>query len=196
MLEEETTLDENAEATLNGNEESEDTSFEELFADIEDDGDSDEAPVSREEFNNLIKGVKKLASTQGRLKKEVVTEASAKVIAPATATNSILKKLYAKESPEILTVWDEIVAEAPKGVDPIEYYEGKKGWQLEAKARHDAKTEEETNKSKIDKPSSGIVSSKKIDLSKVNSEDVGKLDPSQKLEWLKDQARQERNRID
>jgi hypothetical protein len=50
-------------------------------------------------------------------------------------------------------------------------------------------------KSKISKPSSQTGSSQ-VDISQVKSEDVSKLTPSQKNEWVRVQAERERNQTD
>lgn len=196
MTEEDQHIDENEDdSTLEDERDSEEASeFDELFKESE----SDDFPT-REEYNNLLKGTKKLASELGRLKKErdakpeVKTETQTTVKTEGEVKFSpILKRLYEKDNPEIKEVWDELVKDTPQGQDPIEYYESKKGWQLEAKARYDARTEDEANKEKIRKPSSGTVPSK-IDVSKVKAEDVANLKPSEKIEWLKRQAEIERN---
>lgn len=196
MTEEDLKLNENEDdSTLGEERDSEEASeFDELFKESE----SDDLPT-REEYNNLLKGTKKLASELGRLKKErenkpeVKTETQTPVNTEGEVkVNSVLKRLYEKENPEITEVWDELVKDTPKGQDPIEYYESRKGWQLEAKARYDARTEDEANKEKIRKPSSGTAPSK-TDVSKVKAEDVASLKPSEKIEWLKRQAEIERN---
>jgi hypothetical protein len=197
MTEEDQHIDENEDDSTLGNErDSEEASeFDELFKD----SDSNDLPT-REEYNNLVKGTKKLASELGRLRKErdateVKTEIKTEVKTDEVKYSSVLKRLYEDKHPEIKEVWDEVLKETPQGQDPIEYYEGKKGWQLEAKARYDARTEDEANKEKIRKPSNGVVKNT-VDVSKVKPEEVEKLKPSEKMEWLKRQAELERNSDD
>lgn len=182
-------------STLGEDHDSEEASeFDELFKE----NDSDDLPT-REEYNNLLKGTKKLASELGRLKKErgTVQGTGAEKQTPAKEESTVkfspvLKRLYEKENPEIQEVWEELVKEVPQGQDPIEYYESKKGWQLEAKARYDARTEDEVNKEKIKKPSSGT--SFKQDFSNVKTEeDVAKLSHKDRVEFVKKQIEKEQN---
>lgn len=196
MSEENLTPEEEAEkAKLAKESESKDASeLDDLLSSIDEEDDSKDIETLKKEVADLKKGVAKFFSEKGREKKEVKVETKpAKEVATESSFSPILKKLYMKDNPEIETVWDDIVKETPKGKDPIEYYESMKGWQLEAKARMDAKNEEETNKSKIDKPADGVVSNNKVDISKVKAEEVVKLTPSQKSEWVKAQAEKERN---
>lgn len=196
MTNEDQHIDENEDdSTLEDERDSEEASeFDELFSE----SDSDDLPT-REEYNNLLKGTKKLASELGRLKKERETKPEVKTETQTPVNtegevkvNSVLKRLYEKENPEIKEVWDELVKDTPKGQDPIEYYESKKGWQLEAKARYDARTEDEANKEKIRKPSSGT--SFKQDFSNVKTEeDVAKLSHKDRVEFVKKQIEKEQN---
>lgn len=187
--EEETTLDENEQSTLNENADTEDTSndFDDLFNDIEDASNDDDIDSLKEKLARLEKGVKKLATQRGKEKAEPKKETKE----VESSIPSYVKRLYFKENPAIETVWDELVKEAGDK-DPIEYYESKKGWQLEAKARFDEKRQEEESKSKIDRPSNYAGGSKKFDPMKVKPEEVATLKPSEKAQWLKAQVERER----
>jgi len=159
--------------------------------------DSEKVKKLEERLGNIEKGVKKYFSENGRKQKEVEKQPELQKEAPANpAVHSVLKSLYFDKHPEAKEYWAEVEKEAKLlGKDAFELYESSSFLKGEAKARHDAKIEEETNKAKIDKPSSGVVS-KKEDISNVKSEDVQKLTPSQKIEWIKKQAEKERNATD
>ena len=186
---------EDEKSTLDDTRESEETSedLESLFADSTDDA---ETPVSRKEYEDLKKGAQKLATELGRLKKGQVETKPKETKEVKTEGNSVIKNLYFKANPEAQEVWDMVEEDAKAlGKDPFELYENRQGYKLEAKARAEAKIEEEKNKSKIARPSSQAGSSQ-VDISKVSSEDVSKLTPSQKIEWVRAQAQKEREQID
>lgn len=188
MTEEYQPLDGNVQTTPVEDRESEEAlNLDELFQD--DNAEEEDVPVSREEFNRLQKGIKKMASQLGQTKKEPIKEEQPKQ--EDINYNPILKRLYLKESPEMETVWDEVVKETPQGQDPIAYYESKKGWQLEAKARHNAIKEDEVNRSKIDKPSNSTATTRK-DFSHIKSEgDLTKLSTADKASYFKAQLAKE-----
>lgn len=196
MTNEETTLDENEKSTLGENAESEDTSddLNDIFSDI--DEDADDVDTLKEKIARLEKGIQKLATQKGQEKKEVketVVEKKEEEI--ESGASPVLKNLYIKSNPEAEMVWDEVEKEAKAlGKDPFELYESSSYFKGEAKSRYDAKTEEETNKSKIDKPSGYTGGSKKFDPSKVAAEDVVNLKPHEKAAWISLQAERERNR--
>lgn len=157
MSQEDQQLDENAKATLDETRESEDNGesvdeFAELFAD---DGDED-APVSREEYNRLLKGTKKLASELGRIKTtKVEKKEEVKATQVASDVNPVLKSLYFKQNPEAQEIWEEVEREAKNlGKDPFALYESSSYFKGEAKARFSEKSEQAENKSKIQAPSS------------------------------------------
>lgn len=169
--------------------ESEDAS-EDLASLFEDDSQAD-APVTRDELKRLEKGIKKIASMVGRTKAETPKEKT-----EVKEGGSVLKNLYFKANPEAQIIWDEVVREAKAlGRDPYELYEGSSYLKGEAKARTEAKAEEERNKAKVEKPSTQTDSSPE-DISKIKAEDVQKLSPAQKVAWIKEQARRERMRAE
>lgn len=175
--------------------ESEDA-LEELFKSDDDSQDeledSEKVKKLEERLGNIEKGVKKYFSEQGRKKEEPKQKKREDI----PQTNSVLRTLYFDKFPETKEVWEEVEKEAKLlGKDPFELYESSSYFKGEAKARHNAKIEEEENKSKIAKPSSGTASSK-IELSSVKPEDVANLKPSQKMDWIRMQAEKERNSID
>jgi hypothetical protein len=175
--------------------ESEDA-LEELFKSDDDSQDeledSEKVKKLEERLGNIEKGVKKYFSEQGRKKEEPKQEKREDI----PQTNSVLRTLYFDKFPETKEVWEEVEKEAKLlGKDPFELYESSSYFKGEAKARHNAKIEEEENKSRIAKPSSGTAPSK-IELSSVKPEDVANLKPSQKMDWIRMQAEKERNSID
>jgi len=159
-------------STLGEERESEEASeFDDLFESEQ----SDEAPT-REEYNRLLKGVKKLASQVGREKKEVKEIKEVEKIEPTEqASSPVLKSLYFKANPEAQEIWTEVEKEAKLlGKDPFTLYESSSYFKGEAKARAEAKAEDEVNKTKIGRPSPGMSSNGRsfahIDLS--NKEDI------------------------
>ena len=200
MSEENLTPEQEAEAKLAKESESEDA-LDDLFKSDDDSQedleDSEKVKKLEERLGNIEKGVKKFFSENGRKQKEVEKQPEPQKEAPAIpSVHSVLKSLYFDKHPEAKEYWSEVEKEAKLlGKDAFELYESSSFLRGEAKARHDAKIEEETNKAKIDKPSSGVVS-KKEDISNVKPEDVQKLTPSQKIEWVKKQAEKERNATD
>lgn len=193
MTNDETTLDENEQSTLDENAESEDTSddLNDIFSDL--DEDAEDVGTLKEKIARLEKGIQKLATQKGQEKKEV----KEKVVEKKTESSisPVLKNLYIKSNPEAALVWDEVEKEAKNlGKDPFELYESSSYFKGEAKSLYDAQTESEANKAKIDKPSGYTGGSKKFDPSKVKAEDVVNLKPHEKMEWLRLQAENERNR--
>lgn len=180
--------DENVETSPVETRDSEDASkdLESLFADSTDDA---ETPVSRKEYEDLKKGAQKLATELGRLKKD-------KVEPEKPTGNSIMKNLYFKANPEAELEWDNVKKTAKElGKDPFELYEGSTFLKGEAKAKYEAKIEEEKNKSKIEKPSSQTGSSQE-DITTVKPEDISKLTPAQKVQWIEAMAKKERANTD
>ena len=165
--------------------------FDSLFAD---DNSTEEAPVSREEFERLRKGVAKYFSEQGTKKEETKVEPQEQT--GPQPINPVLKSLYFKSNPEAELVWQTVEQEAKKlRKDPFELYEGSSYFKGEAKAKAEQKKVEEENKSKISNPSSGTAP-KPLDINAVKPEDVAKLTPAQKSEWIREQARKERMQSD
>jgi hypothetical protein len=182
-------VEENVQATPPDERES-DQASEDLESLFEDDSQKDEdAPVTRKELERLEKGIQKLATNMGRQKVEE-TKGVAK-----EEPQSVMKSLYFKANPEAQEIWDEVTNEATKlGRDPFELYEGSAYFKGEAKARAEAKAEEEKSKSKVNKPSSDVDFSKNI--GSIKEEDIDKLTPKQKIEWVKVQANKERDSTD
>lgn len=169
--------------------------LEDLFNSEAPEGETLEEKVERmeQEQSRLKKGVAKFFSEKGK-KEEKKTEKPTTV---PSGTSPVLKALYLKQNPEAQEVWDEVEKEAAAlKKDPFELYESSSYFKGEAKAKAEAKRVEEESKSKIAKPSSDTGSSSKVDLSKVKPEDVEKLKPSQKMDWIKAQAEKERNDVD
>lgn len=187
--------------TLDTERESEDITadLEELFKESEDDSE-EEAPVSREEHNRIIKGLKKLATRVGRLneakKHEEPKEKTTVETTVTTSVNPVLKGLYFKANPEAQEVWEEVEREAKNlGKDPFELYESSNYFKGEAKSRAAARAEDEANRSKIQKPSSGSKSSS-FDPTKVKEEDVMSLSKADRAKWLQAQIERERSEQD
>lgn len=130
---------------------------------------------SLDDWKNSLKNLEKAVADKGR-KKEPKQEPK---------SNPVLKRLFFKETPEAETVWDEVEKEAKElGIDPFEHYESKKGWQLEAKARLEAKKEEEVAKSKVHSPSNHI-EDKEFSFSEID------LDNPEHVKWIKSDEKRE-----
>ena len=148
--------------------------------------------ATKEDLKNLSKGIEKLAEKLNKstsvAEEDDTTSDEDKPSNPTVSP--VVKKLYTEQKPEIEEVWDEVEEEAKAlGQDPIEYFESKKGWQLEAKARLEAKKEKERAKNNIDSPSSKITQDTKVDFSKIKPEQISKLDKDQReayREYLRD----------
>lgn len=141
--------------------------------------------ATAEDLKNLQKGIENLASKFNELggKKEGEQE-SPKPAEQKPQYSPVVKRIYVKDNPEIEEVWDEMSAEAQSlGIDPIEYYESKKGWQLEAKARLREKQKKDEVKSKIDEPSGVITEKTSIDFSKITPEQIRQLDPKMREQY-------------
>lgn len=161
--------------------ESEDTS--DLDEVLEEDS-NDRIKELEKKIENLEKGIAKGFSEQGRKTEGVKLK---EVITP-----SVIKSLYFDSRPEAKEIWEEVETTATQlGKDPFELYESSPYFKGEAKARFEAKAEEEKSKAKITKPSTEVEFSQSID--SVKAEDVVNLKPAQKLEWIKRQAEKERN---
>ena len=134
--------------------------------------------VTKEEFKNVQKGIEKIAEQLNKSGESKEGEVNAPKPEPKVeGINPIVRKIYLKDNKEFLEVEEEVVAEATLlGIDPIEYYEGKKGWQLEAKARADSKKAKEESKNNIESPSGAITKDSSIDFAKVKPEQINKMD--------------------
>lgn len=191
MTEEDRHLYENADATLEQESESEDVSedFDSLFADSNES--QEDAPVSREEFNRLMKGVQKLASEKGREAKAAV-ETKTETTSSSSTVSSVIQNLYFNQNPEAKEVWNEVVETAKQlKQDPFELYESSSYFKGEAKAKAETRRVSEENRSKISKPSNGSAPTRR-DVSSVKPEDIGSLSPSEKVSWLEAQVKKER----
>ena len=107
-----------------------------------------EVPVTREEFNRLEKGIKKLASEKGREKAEPAKEA------PTPSSSDDVTELFLESKPEAELVKDDLktVADAKYGGSIIKAWKGEE-W-LHAKA--EALAEQNKTKAKISSPSNQI----------------------------------------
>ena len=187
MSEENLNQDEKDESNSQAGSESEDA-LDELFKSDDDSQeeleDSEKVKHLEERLGNIEKGVNKFFSENGRKQKEEIKPAEKKEEAQAKPQiNPVLKTLYFDKFPETKEVWAEVEKEAKLlNKDPFELYESSSYFKGEAKARHDAKLEDEANKEKISKPSSGT--GKKLDFSNVKSaEDYVKMTPAQRAAY-------------
>lgn len=194
MTEENQPLNENEESTLDeerGSEEAAD--LESLFAD--DDDSQEDAPVTREEYNKLLKGVKKLASIQGQQKsqpkKEEVKTETKEVI---SHQDDDLSELFFAQIPKAELVQDDLkkIAEVKYGGSILKAWKGESWIQEKASVLEAARKEDEENKAKISKPSPGSGNSK-VDVTKTKPEDIDKLSKTDRVRWIKAQAERERN---
>lgn len=196
MTEENLTPEQEAAAKLAKESESEEAlEIDKIFSEIEKEDNEEEVDFLKRKVENIEKGVSKFFSNQGRKQKEEKQPEKKEEVPIKEATpqiNPVLKTLYFDKFPETKEVWEEVEKEAKLlGKDPFELYESSSYFKGEAKSRFDAKAEEERNKEKIAKPS-GIPGSSKTDISKIKPEEVDKLSPSQKSEWVKAQAKKEK----
>ncbi len=185
MTEENQPLDGNVNTTSVEDRESEEAlDLETLFQD--DNLSEDDVPVSREEFNRLQKGIKKIASQLGQTK-------SQPAVNNEVVETDDVSELFFAQIPKAERVQDDLqtIAKAKYGGSILKAWRGESWIQDKATALENAAKEDEVNRSKIDKPSPGTVSSK-IDISKVKEEDVSKLPADKKNEWLAEQVRRER----
>lgn len=168
------------------------TDFENLFAD--DDDSQEDAPVTREEYNRLLKGVKKLASIQGQKKEQPNGKVETKADVVISHQDDDVSELFFTQIPKAELVSEDLkkIAEAKYSGSILKAWKGESWIQEKATALEVARTEDEANKEKIRKPSS-VTAPSKTDVSKVKAEDVASLKPSEKIEWLKRQAELERN---
>jgi hypothetical protein len=110
--------------------------------------------------------------------------------------DEVVEELLLSKHPEAEHILDDLKETAKlKGVSVLKLYRESKYYQGEAKSISDAKKVEEENKSKIKSPSNGTPPPKS-DILATKPEDVSKLKPSEKAEWLKAQANKERMSTD
>jgi enamine deaminase RidA (YjgF/YER057c/UK114 family) len=192
--EEDTRIDENEKSTLNN--ELDSTEADDLDSLFAEDETQEDAPVTREEYNRLLKGVQKLASQQGREKSQPVTKQETKETSSVSHQSDDVSELFFAQVPQAELVLKDLEAiSKTTGKSILKVWKEESWLQDKAKALNDAKIADEENKSKISKPTSGT-SASRVELSKVKSEDVSNLKPSEKLEWLKAQAQKEKEVID
>ncbi|NCC18977.1 MAG: hypothetical protein EOM29_08580 [Bacteroidia bacterium] len=186
-------IDENdLESTLADDRVSEEaTDFENLFAD--DDDSQEDAPVTREEYNRLLKGVKKLASIQGQKKEQPKEKVETKADVVVSHQDDDVSELFFAQIPKAELVSEDLkkIAEAKYNGSILKAWKGESWIQEKATALEVARTEDEANKEKIRKPASGTAPSR-VDISKIKPEDVASLPANKKAEWLKEQVRKER----
>lgn len=186
--------DENVEKTTPVEErdsEEADDDFESLFADDET---QEDAPVSREEYNRLLKGTKKLATEFGRLKSQPKEEVkNDEPIKGTLNQGDDVSELFFAQIPKAELVSDDLksIAELKYDGSILKAWKGESWLQNKASSLENAKKEEEVSKSKINKPTQGVPPSK-LDIKKVKPEDVANLKPKEKIAWLKQQAQKER----
>lgn len=167
------------------------TDFENLFAD--DDDSQEDAPVTREEYNRLLKGVKKLASIQGQKKEQPKEKAESKADVVVYHQDDDVSELFFAQIPKAELVSEDLkkIAEAKYNGSILKAWKGESWIQEKATALEVARTEDEANKEKIRKPAPGTAPSR-VDISKIKPEDVASLPADKKAEWLKEQVRKER----
>lgn len=193
MTKENQPIDENEQdSTLEDDRVSEEaTDFENLF---DDDDSQEDAPVTREEYNRLLKGVKKLASIQGQKKEQLKDKVESKANVIVSHQDDDVSELFFTQIPKAELVSEDLkrIAEAKYGGSILKAWKGESWIQEKATALEVARTEDEANKGKIRKPSSGT--SFKQDFSNVKTEeDVAKLSHKDRVEFVKKQIEKEQN---
>lgn len=190
MTKEDLPIDENEQSTLDNESESESAELDSLFDSEET---NEETPVSREEFNNLIKGVQKLATIKGREKKQV-EEVKEVVEAPKEEKPmDDVSELFFSSTPQAELVQDDLqaIADAKYDGSILKAWRNEKWVQEKASVLDSAKKEDEVNKSKVSKPSASTGASK-MDFSHVKSdEDLSKLSEADKVKYVKLQREKE-----
>ncbi len=116
---------------------------------------------------------------------------NSKLKTPVSATEERLLKL---EDPSVVHVLDELKEDAKaSGKSVLELWDKSSYYKKEAKARAEAKAEEEKNKNNVSSPSRKSGDGGKIDFSAVKtSEDIARLSPAQRAEFVRVRAKQER----
>lgn len=191
MSEENQHLFENEKSTLGEERDSNEADdLESLFADDEK---QEDAPVTREEYNRLLKGVQKLATNQGREKVQPKEAVRGTTTNTTSNQGDDVSELFFAQIPKAELVNDDLksIANAKYGGSILKAWRGESWIQEKASALENAKKEEEVNKSKIKTPTQGVSLSKN-DVLKTKPEDVASLQPKDKIAWIKEQARKER----
>lgn len=164
-----------------------------LLASLEDEGGGGE--VTREEYDNLRKGMQKLATTIGREKAKSSETPSAPVAKTASEPKTVpseldeVTALFLEVNPNANLVMDKLehVAKAMYGGSKIKAWRNEE-WLRDLATKQSAeKTEEQAARKKIDRPASGALPKGK-DIASVKEEDVESLSPEQKKAWVRLQA--------
>lgn len=175
------------------------TELDALFADDSDDEDdedeNDKVAKLEKKIENIEKGVRKFFSEQGRKAKQEKKVENNEEVKPVPTDD--ISELFFAQIPQAELVQEDLktIADAKYGGSILKAWKGEKWLQEKSKALAAAKKEDEANREKIKKPASGTAPHK-TDISSVKPEDVEKLKPSEKIEWLKLQVEKERNSDD
>lgn len=177
MSNEDQHLNENEKSTLNEERESEAT--------------TDEVPVTREEFENLKKGIQKMATDKGREEAETVENVQEQPTQESSFNSNEI--IYLNQRPEAKEVWGDVKQRAEQvGVDPIQFYESDNIIQDYAKRKFDEAQKESESKNKITGPSSFKGNGKKVDFSKVTDDNFKDLSDEQQEAFIQEQIKKEK----
>jgi enamine deaminase RidA (YjgF/YER057c/UK114 family) len=162
---EDTRIDENDKSTLDN--ELDSTEADDLDSLFAEDETQEDAPVTREEYNRLLKGVQKLASQQGREKsQQTVTKQEASTV--SHQSDDVSELFFAQVPQAELVLKDLEAISKTTGKSILKVWKEESWLQDKAKALNDAKIADEENKEKISKPtrggSGGNIPYSKIDL--------------------------------
>lgn len=167
--------------------------LDDLFAD-EDDSQEEELSETEQlkaEIKRLEKGIKTLAERQGR-EKNTDEKQQTKTESKSNDLDDV-SEMFFTHTPVAELVSDDIktIADAKYNGSVIKAWRNEKWLQDKANSLDSARKEEEANRAKVSRPANGTGSSK-VDIRKVKEEDVKNLPPDKKNEWLRMQARLER----
>lgn len=192
MAEEDQHLDENGNPTLDETRESKEAeeNLIKLFEVPEDEEEQEEdAPVTRAEYNRLLKGVQKLATVTGREKVQPTEKKVENEETTVGVISPVIKNLYFKSNPEAKLVWTEVEKEAALlKKDPFELYESSSYLRGEAKAKAEANRIDEENKIKVHKPNNGVSLSKNEFANVKSDADVEGMTSAQRAAFMKEQV--------
>ena len=182
-------LDENAHATLDETRDEEDTTdnLDDLFADA-DENDDEEAPVSREEYNRLLKGTQKLATELGRIKSEkksvpvVKTEVNAPANAPVSQNDDVLELFYG-QTPNAKLVEAQLkdVADKLYGGSILKAWKGEEFLREKAEKLSADISEREANKDKLTPPMRGKTGA--VNYKSLSANEAMKLSDDEYIKW-------------
>jgi hypothetical protein len=170
MTKEDQHIDETVQdTTLDDARESEDSS-EDLDSLFDDDESQEDAPVSREEYNRLLKGTKKLATELGRIKSQKPEVKKDNHAETNSDKSDDVSELFFSTVPQAEAVQEDLraVAESKYNGSIIKAWKGEKWLQDKAKALADEKHEDEANRSRIDRPASGSAGTGNLSFSKID----------------------------